>query len=100
MLSTYTSTGAQTAITTLDNAISLVSAQNSTLGAYQDRLQDTSNNLTTANQNITSANGTLTNVDMASEMSTYTQDSILVQSATSMLAQAQQEPQTVLKLLQ
>ncbi len=99
-LNMTTSSGAQAAITTIDNAISLVSAQNSTLGAYQDRLQDTSNNLTTADQNITSANSTLTNVDMASEMSTYTQDSILVQAATSMLAQAQQEPQTVLKLLQ
>jgi flagellin len=99
-LNLTTSSGAQTAITTIDNAISTVSAQNSSLGAYQDRLQDTSDNLTTANQNITSANSTLTNVDMASEMSTYTQDSILVQAATSMLAQANQEPQTVLKLLQ
>ena len=94
------STGAQNAISTLDNAISTVSAQNSALGAYQDRLQDTSDNLTATNQNMTSANSTLVNVDMASEMSQYTQDSILVQAATAMLAQAQQEPQTVLKLLQ
>jgi flagellin len=94
------STGAQNAISTIDNAISTVSAQNSTLGAYQDRLQYTSDNLTAASQNLTTANSTLTNVDMASEMSQYTQDSILVQAATSMLAQANQEPQTVLKLLQ
>jgi flagellin len=94
------STGAQNAITTIDSAISTVSAQNSTLGAYQDRLQYTSDNLTAASQNLTTANSTLTNVDMASEMSQYTQDSILVQAATSMLAQANQEPQTVLKLLQ
>jgi len=93
-----TSAGAQSAITTVDNAISTVSAQNSTLGAYQDRLQDTSDNLTTSSQNISSANATLVDVDMASEMSTYTQDSILVQAATAMLAQAQQVPQTVLKL--
>jgi flagellin len=99
-LNMTTSSGAQSAITTIDNAISSVSAQNSSLGAYQDRLQDTSDNLTTANQNITSANSTLTDVDMASEMSTYSQDSVLVQAATSMLAQANQEPQTVLKLLQ
>ena len=98
-LNLTSSTGAQNAITTIDNAISTVSSQNSALGAYQDRLQDTSDNLTTTNQNLTSANATLTDVDMASEMSTYTQDSILVQAATSMLAQAQQEPQTVLKLL-
>ena len=99
-LNMTTSAGAQDAITTIDNAISTVSSQNSALGAYQDRLQDTSDNLTTTNQNLTSANSTLTDVDMASEMSQYTQDSILVQAATSMLAQAQQEPQTVLKLLQ
>jgi flagellin len=95
-----TQDGAENAITSIDNAISSVSAQNSQLGADQDRLQDTSDTLTTANQDLTSANATLTDVDMASEMSTYTQDSILVQSATSMLAQAQQEPQNVLKLLQ
>ena len=93
------SQGAQSSITTIDSAISTVSSQNSALGAYQDRLQDTSDNLTTADQNLTSANSTLVNVDMASEMSQYTQDSILVQAATSMLAQANQEPQTVLKLL-
>jgi flagellin len=99
-LSLTSSTGAQNAISTIDSAISTVSAQNSTLGAYQDRLQYTSDNLTAASQNLTTANSTLTNVDMASEMSQYTQDSILVQAATSMLAQANQEPQTVLKLLQ
>ena len=91
---------ATAAITVLDQAISAVSTQNSQLGAYQDRLQDTSDNLNTGAQNLTSANAQLVDVDMASEMSTYTQDSILVQAATSMLAQAQQEPQTVLKLLQ
>jgi flagellin len=91
---------ATSAITVIDNAINTVSNQNSLLGSYQERLQDTSDNLTTSSQNITSANSTLVNVDMASEMSQYTQDSILVQAATSMLAQANQEPQTVLKLLQ
>jgi flagellin len=99
-LNLTSSTGAQNAISTLDTAISTVSAQNSTLGAYQDRLQYTSDNLAAASQNITSANSTLVNVDMASEMSQYTQASILVQAATSMLAQANQQPQTVLKLLQ
>ncbi len=89
---------ASAAITVLDQAISAVSTQNSQLGAYQDRLQDTSDNLNTGSQNLTSANAQLVDVDMASEMSAYTQDSILVQAATAMLAQAQQEPQTILKL--
>lgn len=95
-----TLTGASNAITTIDTAINTVSAQNSMLGAYQNRLTYTSDNLTASAQNITSANAQLVDVDMASEMSQYTQDSILVQAATSMLAQAQQEPQSVLKLLQ
>jgi flagellin len=90
---------ATAAITVIDEAISSVSTQNSQLGAYQDRLQDTSDNLTSGAQNLTSANAQLVDVDMAKEMSQYTQDSILVQAATAMLAQAQQEPQSVLKLL-
>jgi flagellin len=92
-------TKASAAITVIDEAISGLSTQNSLLGAYQDRLQDTSDNLTSGSQNLTSANAQLVDVDMASEMSQYTQDSILVQAATAMLAQAQQEPQSVLKLL-
>jgi flagellin len=95
-----TTTGATAAITTIDSAISGVSALNSNLGAYQNRLTDTSDNLTTSSQNIDSANAQLVDVDMAKEMSQYTQDSVLVQAATSMLAQANQEPQSVLKLLQ
>lgn len=99
-ISLLTATGAMAAITTIDGAISGVSAQNSLLGAYQNRLQYTSDNLTTSSQNLSSANAQLVDVDMASEMSVYTQNSILVQAATSMLAQANQEPQSVLKLLQ
>jgi flagellin len=95
-----TTTGASAAITTIDSAISGVSALNSNLGAYQNRLTDTSDNLTTSSQNIDSANAQLVDVDMAKEMSQYTQESVLVQAATSMLAQANQEPQSVLKLLQ
>jgi flagellin len=99
-LNVTSQSSASAAITVIDQAISAVSTQNSQLGAYQDRLQDTSDNLNTGSQNLTSANAQLVDVDMASEMSAYTQDSILVQAATSMLAQAQQEPQSVLKLLQ
>ena len=98
-LSLLTMTGASNAITAIDGAISGVSAQNSLLGAAQNRLSDISDNLTTSSQNLDSANSQLVDVDMASEMSEYTKDSILVQAATSMLAQAQQEPQSVLKLL-
>lgn len=98
-ISLLTMTGASNAITSIDGAISGVSAQNSLLGAAQNRLSDISSNLTTSSQNLDNANSQLVDVDMASEMSQYTQDSILVQAATAMLAQAQQEPQSVLKLL-
>lgn len=75
-----TTSGASAAITVIDAAISGVSSLNSSLGAYQNRLTDTSDNLTTSSQNIDSANAQLVDVDMASEMSKYTQDSVLVQA--------------------
>lgn len=91
--------GAMKAITTITSGISQVSAMNSQLGAYQNRLSYISDNLSTSSQNLTSANAQIVDVDMAKEMSEYTKASILVQAATAMLAQAQQAPQSVLKLL-
>jgi Flagellin and related hook-associated proteins len=91
---------AESAISTIDSAISTVSSENSKLGAYQNRLEYTSDNLTTASENLTTANANIRDVDMAKEMMEYTKDSILSQAATSMLAQANQMPETVLKLLQ
>lgn len=93
------SAAASNAITTIDTAIQAVSAERATLGAYQNRLQHTINNLNTSSQNLTSASSRITDVDMAKEMSQYTKNSILVQAATAMLAQANQQPQTVLSLL-
>lgn len=91
---------AASAISTLDAAISRVSAENSKLGAYENRLEYTSDNLTTSSENLTAANANIRDVDMAQEMMEYTKFSILSQAATSMLAQANQMPQNVLKLLQ
>ncbi|HWQ76886.1 MAG TPA: flagellin [Syntrophomonas sp.] len=91
---------AATAISTLDAAISRVSAENSRLGAYENRLDYTSDNLTISAENLTAADANIRDVDMAKEMMEYTKYSILSQAATSMLAQANQMPQNVLKLLQ
>lgn len=94
-----TQAAANTAITTIDNAINTVSAQRSSLGAIQNRLDHTINNLSTESQNLTSASSAITDVDMAKEMMNYTKDNILNQAAQAMLAQANQLPQGVLQLL-
>ncbi len=90
---------AQAAITTLDTAISSVSTERAKLGSYQNRLEHTINNLSTSSYNLTAAESRIRDVDMAKEMMTYTTQSILVQSSTAMLAQANQQPQSVLQLL-
>ena len=69
------------------------------VGATQNQLQYTINNLTTSIQNYTSSQSTIEDVDMASEISTLTKNQILQQSAMAMLAQANSQPQTILKLL-
>ena len=94
-----TQTKANLAITTIDNAINKVSEERSKLGAYQNRLEHTINNLQTASENMTSAESRIRDVDMAAEMSNFTKNQILSQAGVAMLAQANQVPQAVLKLL-
>ncbi|MEO1814746.1 MAG: flagellin [Acetobacterium sp.] len=91
---------ANVAITVLDEAISKVSAERSKLGAVQNRLDHTINNLGTSSENLTSAESRIRDVDMAAEMMEFTKNNILSQAAQSMLAQANQQPQGVLQLLQ
>jgi len=88
------------AIATIDNAIEKVSAQRSQLGAFQNRLEHTINNLGTSSENLTGAESRIRDVDMAKEMMEFTKNNILSQAAQSMLAQANQQPQSVLQLLQ
>ena len=91
---------ASSAITTVNNAINAVSTQRAHLGALQNRLEHKINNLDTSSENLQAAESRIRDVDMAAEMTEYTQTSILVQAATSMLAQANSAPQNVLSLLQ
>jgi len=77
----------------------MVSEQRSDLGAMQNRLEHTINNLQAASENLTSARSTIKDVDMAAEMSEFTKNQILSQAGIAMLAQANQVPQAVLKLL-
>lgn len=90
---------ANDSIETIDDAISMVSSQRAALGAMQNRLEHTILNLGTSSENLQAAESQIRDVDMAAEMSNYTKDNILVQAATSMLAQANQQPQSVLSLL-
>ncbi|WKV09852.1 flagellin [Thermoanaerobacterium sp. CMT5567-10] len=94
-----TATNISNQISTIDTAIDKVSGQRADLGAYQNRLEHTINNLGTASENLTAANSRIRDVDMAQEMMEFTKDNILNQAATAMLAQANQQPQTVLQLL-
>lgn len=93
-------TDAEDAITTVNAAISKVSTQRSALGAVQNRLEHTINNLGATSENLTAAESRIRDTDMASEMMKFTKNNILTQAAQSMLAQANQQPQGVLQLLQ
>lgn len=95
-----TADGAQEAIQLLDTAINQVSAIRSKLGAYQNRLEHSISNLDVTQENMTESLSRIEDVDMAEEMASYTQKNVLAQAGTSMLAQANQRPQTILSLLQ
>ncbi len=95
-----TQKGAGAAIDVINAAIDQVSTQRASLGALQNRLEHTINNLDTTSENLTAANSRIRDTDMAKEMMEYTKMNVLVQSAQAMLAQANQQPQSVLQLLQ
>lgn len=86
-------------IDTISDALDKVSKTRADLGALQNRLEHSVNNLRTSSQNLTSAESRIRDVDMSSEMVQLTKNQILEQAATSMLAQANSLPQSVLSLL-
>lgn len=89
-----------TSISGIDAAISSVSAAAGQFGAVQNRLQYTLSNLAVYSQNLSAAHSSIVDVNMAAEMTNYTKEQVLQQAGTSVLAQANQLPQAVLKLLQ
>ncbi|HHU18162.1 MAG: flagellin [Anaerovoracaceae bacterium] len=91
---------AEASIKTIQEALNLASSERSKLGAYQNRLEHTINNLGTTSENLTASESRIRDVDMASEMMEFTKNNILSQAAQAMLAQANQQPQSVLQLLQ
>ncbi len=92
-------TGANSALSSIDSALSLVSGQRADLGATQNRLQHTINSLSVAAENASAAESRIRDTDMAKEMTSFTRAQIMSQAGISMLAQANSAPQSVLKLL-
>ena len=87
------------ALTSLTSAINNISSMAATLGAVQNRLQYTSDSISSTEQNLSASNSQIKDVNMAQEMTKMTQEQILEQAGTSMLAQANSQPQLILKLL-
>ena len=94
-----TRSGAVDAIGKIDAAISLVSHARGTYGAIQNRLEHTIKNLDNTAENLQASESRIRDLDMAKEMMQFTKLNILSQSAQSMLAQANQNPQGILQLL-
>lgn len=94
-----TQEAASASITAVDKAINILSSQRAYLGAIQNRLEYKINNLEISTENLTSAESQIRDVDMAKEMTNFTNANILQQAATAMLAQANALPQNVLSLI-
>ena len=92
-------TNATAALKVIDNALQRALNQEASIGAVMNRLEFTSNNLTTSSENLQSAESTYRDADMAKEMTEFTKNNILMQAATAMLSQANQQNQGVLSLL-
>jgi flagellin len=93
-------TNANTASGALSTAITTLNTARAGIGASQNRLQFASDNLSTSVQNTESARSSLMDLDMAAEMTKFTNAQVLEQAGISMLAQANQMPQHLLKLFQ
>jgi len=91
-------TDAQTALTTINDAISDLASIRGDIGAAQNRLSYSAANLATTIENVTAAESVIRDVDMAAEMTSFTKNQILMQAGTAMLAQANMAPQSVLSL--
>jgi flagellin len=91
---------ANSTITSVDSALASVSAFQSQLGAIQNRFTSAVSNLTSTAQNLTQSRSTIQDADFAAETANLTQAQVLEQAGISVLAQANQQPQLILKLLQ
>ena len=93
------STGAQKAISALDSALQTINTSRGTLGATQNRLEMTMSNLSIMHENMAAGNSRIKDVDVAEESAAMSRNQILSQAGTSVLAQANQLPQSALSLI-
>lgn len=98
-VSISTPTSANAAIGTLDEAIKMINKQRAELGAYQNRFEIAQKGVSVAWENMQAAESIIRDTNMANEMVNFVKDNILQQSGTAMLAQANTQAQTVLRLL-
>jgi flagellin len=94
-----TQSGAQTALAQLDQAIKTKDTARANLGAVQNRLSNTITNLQIQAENLQAAESRISDVDVATEMTTFTRNNIMAQAGVAMLAQANSLPQMALQLL-
>ena len=95
-----TEEGSRAALKKINDAIDEVSLVRSRIGAYQNRLEHTASSLAVTSENMTAAVSRIIDLDMAEEMVDYTTYQVLVQAGTSMLSQANSQPEQALQLLQ
>jgi flagellin len=98
--SVTTKEGAQNSLKKLDDALVQINGVRANFGALQNRLQSTSNNLEASEENLSAANSRIRDVDVAAETADMTKNNILHQAGISVLSQANQTPNSALKLLQ
>jgi len=94
-----TQSNAEAAISTASAALKTITTYRAKIGATENRLEYTANNLQVTSENLSSARSRIEDADMAKEMMAYTQNNVLSQAATSMLAQGNASTQNVLQLL-
>ncbi|MEI7682149.1 MAG: flagellin, partial [Betaproteobacteria bacterium] len=87
------------AITSIDNALSIVNTQRASLGAVQSRFSSVISDLQTSSQNLSAAKSQITDADFAMETANLSRNQILQQAGVAMLAQANALPNNVLSLL-
>jgi flagellin len=98
-LAVDTAANARTSIESIDTAIATISASRGNLGSVQNRLESTIRNLQVTTENLSASESRIRDTDMATEMMAFTKNQILQQAGTAMLGQANQLPQSILRLL-
>ena len=99
-VSISTASGAQAAISEIDSALKLVNDTRSTLGAKQNRFSSTIRNLESVSENVSASKSRIMDADFAAESAALARNQVLQQAASSMLTQANQQPQMAISLLQ